>query len=62
MIYFVAEPLRSDDGDFIADSLVGFEIEGEFGIVAFDQDFGGFLHGLVGGLLVLRFRHLSQCQ
>jgi hypothetical protein len=30
----VAETLGGNDGDFIADALVDFEVEGEFGVVA----------------------------
>jgi hypothetical protein len=44
--YLVAKTLRGDDGDFIADALVGLEVEGEFGVVAFDDDFGRLLDGL----------------
>ena len=43
----VAETLRSNNGDFIADTLVGLEVEGEFGVVAFDDDFGRLLNGLI---------------
>ena len=43
----VAKTLRGNDGDFIADALVGFEIEGEFWVVAFDDDLRRFLHGLL---------------
>ena len=46
--YLVAETLRGDDGDFVTYSLVGLEIEGEFGIVAFDNDFGRLFDGLMG--------------
>lgn len=46
LFYLVAEAFGGDDGDFVADSLVGFEVEGELGVVALDDDFGGFLHGL----------------
>jgi hypothetical protein len=46
--YLVAKTLRGDDGDFIADALVGLEVEGEFGVVAFDDDFGRLLDGLRG--------------
>ncbi len=39
-VYLIAKTLGGDDGDFIADSLVGFEVEGEFGVVALDDYFG----------------------
>ena len=42
----VAKTLRSNDGDLIANTLVGLEIEGEFGVVPFDNDLGRFLDGL----------------
>ena len=42
----VAKTLRSNDGDLIANTLVGLEVEGEFGIVPFDNDLGRFLDGL----------------
>ena len=44
--YLVAKTLGGDDGDFIADALVGLEVEGEFGVVAFDDDFGRLFDGL----------------
>ena len=44
--YFIAQPLRGNNGDFIAGTLVDFEVEGEAGVVALDEDFGGFLDGL----------------
>ena len=42
----VAKTLRSNDGDLIANTLVGLEIEGEFGVIPFDNDLGRFLDGL----------------
>ena len=42
----VAKTLRSNDGDLIANTLVGLEVEGEFGIVPFDNDLGRFFDGL----------------
>jgi hypothetical protein len=44
--YFVAKALRGDNCDFIANALVGLEVEGEFGVVPLDDDFGGLLDGL----------------
>ena len=55
----VPETLRGDDGDLVADSLVGLEVEGEAGVVPLDDDLGGLLDGLgtyathVGGVLVI---------
>lgn len=42
----VAKTLRGNDGDFIAYSLVGLEVERELGVVSFDDDFGRLLDGL----------------
>ena len=42
----ITKTLRSNDGYLIADTLVGLEVEGEFGVVAFDNDLGRFLDGL----------------
>lgn len=42
----VAKTLGSDDGDLIADSLVGLEVEGKLGVVPLDDDLGGLLDSL----------------
>ena len=42
----VAKTLGGNDGDFIADTLVGFEVEGEFWVVPLDDDLGRLLDGL----------------
>ena len=44
--YLVAKTLRCNDGNFIADSLVGLEVEGQLGIVSLNDDLGGLLDGL----------------
>ena len=44
--YLVAQALGGDDGDFIADTLVGIEVKGEAGVVALNDDLGGPLDGL----------------
>lgn len=44
--YLVAEALRGNDGDLIADSLVGLEIEGQLRVVSLNDDLGGLLDGL----------------
>lgn len=60
-MYLVAEALGGNDGDLIADSLVGLEIEGQLGVVTLNDDLGGLLHGLstnathVGGLVVVEW-------
>jgi len=46
MADLVAETLGGDDGDFIADTLVGLKVEGELWVVAFDDNFGRLLDGL----------------
>lgn len=43
----VAEPLGGNDGDLVADALVRFEVEGELGVVALDDDFGRLLDRLL---------------
>jgi hypothetical protein len=52
--YRVAKALRGDNCDFIANALVGLEIEGEFWVVAFDDDFGRLFNGLQRIKLVFR--------
>jgi len=42
----VAETLRRNDGDLIADSLVGLEVESELWVVSLNDDLGGLLNGL----------------
>jgi hypothetical protein len=44
--HLVAQALRCDDSDFIANALVRLEVEGELGVVSLDDDFGGLLDGL----------------
>jgi hypothetical protein len=44
--YLVAEPLRCNDGDLIADSLVGLEVESQFGVIPLNDDLGGLLNSL----------------
>ena len=47
-MYLVAKTLGGNDGDFIRDSFVGLEIEGEAGVVALNEDFGALFDGLDG--------------
>jgi len=42
----VAETLGGNDGDLIADTLVGLKVEGELGVVALNDDLGGLLDSL----------------
>jgi hypothetical protein len=44
--YLVAETLRGNDCNLIADSLVGLEIEGQLGVVSLNDDLGGLFDGL----------------
>jgi hypothetical protein len=39
----IPKTLRRDNSDFIANALVGLEVESEFGVVPLDDDFGGLL-------------------
>jgi len=39
----VAQALRGNDGDLIADALVGLEVEGQLGVVPLNDDLGGLL-------------------
>jgi len=55
----VPKTLRRDYSDLIADALVGLEVEGEFGVVPLDDDFGGLLDGL---LLIDQVCCLYCCQ
>lgn len=43
---FVSKTLGSNDSDLIADALVGFKVESELGVVAFNDDLCGLLDGL----------------
>ena len=45
--HLVAETLRGNDGDFIADALVGLEVESELWVVPLDDHFRGLFDGLV---------------
>jgi len=42
----VAKTLGGDDGDFIADPLVGLEVERKLGVVPLNDDLGGLLDSL----------------
>jgi hypothetical protein len=44
--YLVAKTLRSNDGNLIADSLVGLEVESQLWVVSLDDDLCGLLDGL----------------
>ena len=45
--YLVAQALGGDDGDLIADTLVGVEVKGEAGVVAFCKVSIKFRNGIV---------------
>ena len=57
----VAKALRRNDGNLIADTLVGLKVQSQLGVVPLDDDLGGLLDGLganathFGGLCVLRW-------
>lgn len=42
----VTKPLRGYDGNFVTNTLVRLEVEGEFRVIALDNDLCGFLDGL----------------
>jgi len=44
--YLVAKTLGGNDGNLIADSLVGLKIESQLGVVSLNDDLGGLLNGL----------------
>lgn len=44
--YLVAETLGGNDGNLIAYSLVGLEVESQLGVVSLDDDLGGLLDSL----------------
>ena len=59
--YLVAETFGSDDGNFIADTFVGFEVEGEFRVVTFDDDFSRLFNGLKAFILAqAMYRQLGK--
>jgi hypothetical protein len=44
--YLVAQALGGNDGDLIADSLVGLEVQSQLGVVTLNDDLGGLLDSL----------------
>ena len=44
--HLVAEALGGNDGDLIADALVGLEVESQLGVVPLNDDLGGLLDSL----------------
>ena len=56
----VAKTLRGNDGNFIADTFIGLEVEGELGVVTFDDDFGGLLDGLEEQIFSIQALAFSQ--
>ena len=41
--HLIPQTFASNDGNLIANTLVGLEVQGQFGVVTFDYDFGRFL-------------------
>lgn len=58
-LYLVAETLGGNDGDLIAYSLVGLEVEGELGVVSLDNDLGGLLNCLFFGVSMAVLRGIE---
>ena len=44
--YLVAQALGGNDGNLIADALVGLEVESQLGVVTLNDDLGGLLDSL----------------
>lgn len=44
--YLVAQALRGNDGDLIADSLVGLKVQSQLWVVTLNDDLGGLLDSL----------------
>lgn len=45
-MYLVAQALGGNDGNLIADALVGLEVESQLGVVTLNDDLGGLLDSL----------------
>jgi len=52
--YLVAKTLGGNDGDLIADSLVGLEVESQLWVVTLNNDLGGLLDSLESSASVFR--------
>ena len=52
----VAQTLRGNDRNLITNTLVGFKVKSELGIVTFDNNLGGFFDGLLTISLSAVFR------
>lgn len=48
--HLVAKTLGGDDGDLIADALVGLEVERQLGVVTLNDDLGGSLDCLYSSI------------
>ena len=59
--HLVAKTLRSNDGDFIADTLVGFEVKGELGVIAFNDHFCRLLDSLTMNVSDMKSTTGSNC-
>ena len=54
--HLVAQALGGNDGNLIADALVGLEIESQLGVVTLNDDLGGLLDGLCSNAT-----HVGDC-
>ena len=45
-MYLVTETLRGDNGNLVADALVGLKVQGELGVVTLNDDLGRLLDSL----------------
>jgi len=60
--YLVAKTLGSNDGDLVTYALVGFEVQSELWVVAFNDDFGRFLDCLNCMLPIKLFGRILEMQ
>ena len=58
MSYLVPQSLAGNDGDLIAESLVGLEVQSELWVVSLNDDLCGLLDGLIKLVLVVIFGRL----
>jgi hypothetical protein len=64
--YLVAQALGGNDGNLIADALVGLEVESQLGVVTLNDDLGGLLDSLgtnathFGGMCVLAEEEMTE--
>ena len=58
--HLVPQTFASNNGDFIANALVGLEVQGQLWVVTLNYDFGRFLDGLCANA-TLCFAETSAC-